>query len=82
MPVADPVLTARIYQETRERISALVTGLDDAALSTAVAACPGWSVRDVVAHVAAVADDWADGSSGRTADRRGDGRPDRPVRRP
>ena len=62
MPVADPVLTARLYQETRERISELVTGLDeDAALSTAVAACPGWSVRDVVAHVAAVADDWADG---------------------
>lgn len=61
MPVADPVLTARLYQETRERISELVTGLDEAALSTAVAACPGWSVRDVVAHVAAVADDWADG---------------------
>ena len=59
--VADPRLTARLYQETRERISKLVTGLDDAALSTAVAACPGWSVRDVVAHVAAVADDWADG---------------------
>ena len=61
MSVADPVVTARLYQETRERISELVTGLDEAALSTAVAACPGWSVRDVVAHVAAVADDWADG---------------------
>lgn len=59
--VADPVLTARIYRETRERISELVTELDEAATSTAVAACPGWSVRDVVAHVAAVADDWADG---------------------
>ena len=61
VPVADPVLTARIYRETRERISELVTGLDEAAASTAVAACPGWSVQDVVAHVAAVADDWADG---------------------
>ena len=30
-------------------------------MSTAVAACPGWWVRDVVAHVAAVADEWADG---------------------
>ena len=60
MQVADPVLSARIYHETRERISELVTGLDVAVLSTAVAACPGWSVRDVVAHVAAVADDWAD----------------------
>ena len=38
-----------------------MTELDEAAASTAVAACPGWSVRDVVAHVAAVADDWADG---------------------
>jgi hypothetical protein len=56
--VADPRLIARLYQETRERIVALVVGLDDAALSTAVGACPGWSVRDVVAHVAAVAEDW------------------------
>ena len=38
-----------------------MTGLDDAAWSTAVAACPGWSVRDVVAHMAAVAEDWAGG---------------------
>ena len=42
----------------RTRVTALVTRLDEAALSTAVAACPGWSVRDVVAHLAAVADDW------------------------
>ena len=61
MSVADPRLIARLYQETRERIIALVTGLDDAAWSTAVAACPGWSVRDVVAHLAAVAEDWASG---------------------
>jgi uncharacterized protein (TIGR03083 family) len=59
--VADPRLIARLYQETRERIVALVAGLDDAALSTAVGACPGWSVRDVVAHVAAVAEDWVSG---------------------
>lgn len=61
MLVADPPLIARLYQETRERIIALVTGLDDAACSTAVAACPGWSVRDVVAHLAAVAEDWVSG---------------------
>ena len=59
--VADPCLIARLYQETRERVIGLVTGLDDAAWSTAVAACPGWSVRDVVAHVAAVAEDWVSG---------------------
>lgn len=59
--VADPRLMARLFQETRERIIALVAGLDDAALSTPVAACPGWSVRDVVAHLGAVAEDWAGG---------------------
>lgn len=55
--VADPPRIAELYQETRARIIALVTGSDDAPLSTAVAACPGWSVRDVVAHLAAVAED-------------------------
>jgi uncharacterized protein (TIGR03083 family) len=59
--IADPRLMARLYQETRERIIGLVSGLDDAAWSTPVAACPGWSLRDVVAHLAAVADDWAGG---------------------
>ncbi|OBA96476.1 hypothetical protein A5662_17840 [Mycobacteriaceae bacterium 1482268.1] len=39
----------------------LVGGLDDAGLNAPVVACPGWSVRDVVAHLAAVADDWAQG---------------------
>ena len=61
--VADPCLIARLYQEPRERVIGLVTGLDDAAWSTAVAACPGWSVRDVVAHMVAVAEDWARGRS-------------------
>ena len=28
--VADPCLIARLYQETRERVIGLVTGLDDA----------------------------------------------------
>jgi uncharacterized protein (TIGR03083 family) len=53
----DPCRVARIYQDTKERITSLVTGLDDGALRTAVTACPGWSVRDVVAHLAATADD-------------------------
>ena len=61
--VADPRPITRLYQETRERIIALVTGLDDAVWSTAVADCPGWSIRDVVANLAAVAEDWARGRS-------------------
>ena len=56
------VCDARIYQDARARITALVGELDDAALSIRVAACPRWSVRDVVAHLAAVADDWGRGS--------------------
>jgi uncharacterized protein (TIGR03083 family) len=53
----DPRAACRIYHDTKERITALVGDLDDAALNTTVAACPGWTVRDVVAHLAAVADD-------------------------
>jgi uncharacterized protein (TIGR03083 family) len=58
---ADPRLIAGVYQQTRERIVSLMSGLDDAAWRTPVAACPGWSVRDVVAHVVGVAEDWAGG---------------------
>jgi uncharacterized protein (TIGR03083 family) len=66
MPVDDACLSAALYQETRERIVGLVKGLDGAGLNgaglnTAVAACPGWSVRDVVAHVVGVAEDWVSG---------------------
>jgi uncharacterized protein (TIGR03083 family) len=48
---------AGLYRDTRARLAGLVAELDDAALATAVPACPGWAVRDVVAHVAAVAED-------------------------
>ncbi|MGV0742956.1 maleylpyruvate isomerase family mycothiol-dependent enzyme [Mycolicibacterium sp. XJ870] len=60
MAVTDPVQSARRYQETRERILALLAG-SDRFWSAAVAACPGWSVRDVVAHMTAVAEDWTSG---------------------
>lgn len=55
---------ATAYQDSRERITALVAPLDDAAQRTPVAACPKWAVRDVVAHLYAVADEWADGRLG------------------
>lgn len=58
---ADPRQVARIYQDTKERITTMVNALDDAGLKTAVAACPGWSIRDVVAHLAATADDIGQG---------------------
>ncbi|HXW33801.1 MAG TPA: maleylpyruvate isomerase family mycothiol-dependent enzyme [Acidimicrobiales bacterium] len=46
-----------MYRETRERLTSFVNELDDSALATQVPCCPGWSVRDVTAHLAAVAED-------------------------
>lgn len=45
------------YRTTRDRMEALARGLDDTRAATAVAACPGWSVRDTYAHVVAVLGD-------------------------
>src|SRR5437763_7932093 len=41
-----------LYAAARERVSALVTDLADGQLSTSVPSCPGWTVHDVVAHLA------------------------------
>jgi Mycothiol maleylpyruvate isomerase N-terminal domain len=52
----DPDL-GRLYHDTRERLVVLLSQLDEAALATAVPACPAWLVRDVVAHLCAVCQD-------------------------
>ena len=52
---------ARIYGETRQRVASLVAGLTDAELETRTPACPAWTVRDVVAHLAAIPEDAASG---------------------
>lgn len=52
---------ADIYLATQRRIIALFAGFDTSPWRRPVAACPGWSVRDVISHMAAVAQDWADG---------------------
>jgi len=46
-----------VYAEGRERISALVVGLGQQDGDRPVPTCPGWSVRDVVAHLAGVCTD-------------------------
>ena len=61
MSEVDARQVARIYHEAMDRITSLVSDEGVARLDTAVAACPLWSVRDVVAHLAAVADDWGQG---------------------
>ncbi len=48
---------SQLYRDSRERVVALVAPLDDGALDSAVPTCPGWSVRDVVAHLTAVVED-------------------------
>jgi uncharacterized protein (TIGR03083 family) len=48
---------ARLYRDTRERLTSLVSGLNGPALATPVPACPGWEVADVVAHLAAIVED-------------------------
>jgi uncharacterized protein (TIGR03083 family) len=42
-----------LYEQLRKDISELVAGLDRPPLETPVPATPGWSIRDVVAHLAA-----------------------------
>lgn len=43
--------SARIYQQTQERLVALSTTLDEVRLSTVVPACPDWDVRQTYAHL-------------------------------
>jgi uncharacterized protein (TIGR03083 family) len=53
---------ARAYADARSRIIELVRDLNEDRLNTEVPACPGWRVRDVVAHVAGLTTDVLDGN--------------------
>ena len=60
MAVAVPAAGAdlgRLYHDTRERLIALLSELDEAALAAPVPACPAWAVRDVAAHLCAICED-------------------------
>lgn len=48
---------AALYRETRVRLVGLVGGLGPDELAAPVPACPGWSVADVVGHLAGVTED-------------------------
>ena len=48
---------AGLYRDTRERLTGLVAGLDESACGAQVPACPGWAVRDVLAHLTAIPED-------------------------
>lgn len=62
MPGSEAERAASIYHDARERIADLMTDADPAAWRADVPACPGWTVRDVVSHLVAVAQDWVAGS--------------------
>ena len=48
---------AEIYAETRHRLADLFGRLTEPQLARPVAACPGWSVKDLAGHLAGVAAD-------------------------
>jgi uncharacterized protein (TIGR03083 family) len=50
------------YRGCRERVTEIVTGLDDEGLARRVPACPDWSVRDLTAHIVGVAADFSVGN--------------------
>ncbi len=57
--MADRVPLSTLYQDARERVTELLSGpLDD---TRPVPATPGWTVHDVLAHLAGVAEDLAAG---------------------
>jgi uncharacterized protein (TIGR03083 family) len=48
---------AEAYAGCRMRITGLTRGLDDSVANARVAACPQWSVHDVIAHLSGAVDD-------------------------
>jgi uncharacterized protein (TIGR03083 family) len=54
---SDRVDLGGIYRDSRERITAMLIEGGDAGAGTPVPACPGWRVRDVVAHLVGVIED-------------------------
>jgi uncharacterized protein (TIGR03083 family) len=58
--MAEPALS-QLYDDSRARLLTLVSGLDEKGLAAPVPACPGWRVRDVVAHLTAVGEDVLEG---------------------
>ena len=49
------------YRASRLRLTALLKPLDERIWETPVSACPGWRVRDVVAHLVGIIEDAAAG---------------------
>lgn len=50
-----------LYRETHERLTQLLEGIGDPEASTVVPSTPEWTVKDVVAHLSGLVDDWLNG---------------------
>jgi uncharacterized protein (TIGR03083 family) len=50
--MVEPEVSAGLYREARERIITMAGQLDAEQLDTAVPACPRWTVRQLLAHLA------------------------------
>jgi uncharacterized protein (TIGR03083 family) len=53
--------TGEVYVATQQRLLGLIESAGDGGLARPVPACPDWTVRDVVAHVAGLGIDVVDG---------------------
>lgn len=53
---------AELYADVRTRITEMVRDLDDERLATTVPGCPGWTVKDLVAHATGVVTDAVSGN--------------------
>ena len=51
------------YRDTRERLTALLGDLGEEAGEIAVPSTPGWTVKDVIAHMTGLVCDWLEGHS-------------------
>ncbi len=56
-PALDDLTVAQLYNNVRERVSALLSTLDPELENAPVPATPGWTVHDLVAHFAGLAND-------------------------
>ena len=61
LSVSESIDLGSLYRDIRLRVSELVAGLDAETLAAFAPACPEWAVRDVLAHVVAIAEDAVSG---------------------
>ncbi len=54
---------AELYRGGQERVAGLVQELGPAEIAAPVPTCPGWTVRDVVAHLSGIAEDVVAGNT-------------------